>query len=78
MTQVSRLFAKVEIKFGFMETPNVSPSARNCAQAGLAFRYHVDLVLPVATGAQTSRALGYAALAGSAIHWACQVGERRK
>jgi hypothetical protein len=45
------------------------------SSAGLAFQYHVDLVLPVATGAQTSRALGHVVPAGSAIHCARQVGK---
>ena len=51
--------------------------ARRRPQAGLAFRHHVDLVLPVAARAQAGRPFRHAALAGSAVHRAGQIGERR-
>ena len=75
MTQVSPHFAKVEIVFGFMETPNI-PRASGRAQAGVAFRYHVDVILPVATRAQAGRAVRHAALAGPPVYRACQIGQR--
>jgi KUP system potassium uptake protein len=40
MTQVSRLFAKVEIKFGFMETPNVPRALAIARKQG----WHFDIM----------------------------------
>ncbi len=42
--------------------------ARDRAQARLAVRHHVDVVLPVAALAQTGRPFRHAALAGPAVH----------
>ena len=42
--------------------------AGDCAQAWLAVRHHVDVVLPVAPRAEAGRTFGHAALAGPAVH----------
>ena len=77
MTLVSPHFSRVALKFGYMESPNVPEGARHRPQAGLALRHHVDVVLPVAARAQAGRPFRHAALAGSAVHRAGQIGERR-
>ena len=47
------------------------------AQARLAIRHHVDVVLPVAAHAEARRAIRHAALAGPAVHRACPQRQRR-
>ena len=47
------------------------------AQARLAIRHHVDVVLPVAARAQAVGQFGHAALAGPPVHCAGAVGQRR-
>ncbi len=47
-------FSRVVLRFGFMETPNVPQRAGGGAQARLAVRHHVDVVLPVAPAVKRS------------------------
>ena len=54
-----------------------SQGARDRAQARLAIRHHVDVVLPVAPHAAPGAAFGHAALAGPAVHFAGALGQRR-
>ena len=51
--------------------------AGDCAQARLAVRHHVDVVLPVPPCAQARRAFGHAALAGPAVHPPQPICQRR-
>jgi K+ transporter len=60
-----------------METPNVPRALAIARKQGWHFDIMSTSFYLVTTGAKTGRALGHAALAGSAIHWAGQVGERR-
>ena len=52
-------------------------NAGDRAQARLAVRHHVDVVLPVAARAEAGRAFRHAALAGSSVHRAQPHGQRR-
>ena len=54
-----------------------SARARHRAQARLAIRHHVDVVLSVAPRAAAGAAFGHAALAGPAVHHAGALGQRR-
>ncbi len=59
--------------YGSAEHPE---SARDRAQARLAVRHHVDVVLPVAPLAAAGAAFGHAALAGPPVHHAGALGQR--
>ncbi len=74
---VGKTFSRVTLRFGFMETPNVPKATGRRAQARLAVRHHVDVVLPVAPPAQARRSFRHAALAGPAVHRAYPLGQRR-
>ena len=65
---VGETFTRVELRFGFMETPNVPKALAIARKLGWHLRHHVDVVLPVAPLAQAGRAFGHAALAGPAVH----------
>ena len=54
-----------------------SPGAGDRAQARLAVRHHVDVVLLVAPRAQAGAAFGHAALAGPPVHLAGALRQRR-
>ena len=51
-------FMRLVLHFGFMERPNVPKALGGRAQAGLALRHHVDVVLPVAPVGTDRPALG--------------------
>jgi KUP system potassium uptake protein len=74
--QVTRLFAKVEITFGFMETPNIPKALAIRSQAGLEVRHHVHIVLSFAARAQARHALRNAALARPSIYRTSKIRER--
>ncbi len=57
--------------------PERAEGARHRAQARLAIRHHVDLVLPVAALAQAGRPIRHAVLAGSPLHHAHPHRQRR-
>ena len=74
---IGETFSRVTLRFGFMETPNVPKALARRAQARLAVRHHVDLVLPVAAHAEAGGAVRHAALAGPAVHPARAQRQRR-
>ncbi len=74
---VGQTFSRVVLRFGFMETPERAEGLGDRAQARLAVRHHVDVVLPVAPLAQAGRPFRHAALAGPAVHRADPLGQRR-
>ena len=63
---LGKIFTRILIRFGFMETPNIPKAAR--PQARLELRYHVDLVLLVAPVGTARSKIWYAGLAGPAVH----------
>ena len=71
MTQVSRLFAKIKITVGFMETPNIPKALAIARKQG--WQFDIYVFLSVAPGPQTRRALRNAALAGPSIYRACEI-----
>ena len=77
ITPLSKHFSRVALKFGYMEAAQRAEGAGDRAQARLAIRHHVDLVLPVAARAQAVAAVGHAALAGPSVHRAGALGQRR-
>ncbi len=77
ITPLSPHFSRVSLKFGYMEQPNVPKALGDRAQARLAIRHHVDLVLPVAARAQAVGEVGDAGLAGPPVHRSGALGERR-
>ena len=76
MTQVSPLFAKVEIRFGFMETPNIPRALAIARKQGWQFDIMSTSFYLSRRALKPSAAFGHAALAGSVVHRARQVGER--
>ena len=76
MTQISTHFAKVEITFGFMETPNIPRALAIARKQGWRFRHHVDVLLPVPPCAEAGGSIGHASLAGPTLHRAREVRER--
>src|SRR6185312_1088155 len=50
--------------------------ARRRPQARLAVRYHGDVVLRLAAGAETRGAIRDAEMAGPPVYWAFQIGQR--
>ena len=74
---VGATFMRVLLRFGYMETPNIPQALGDRAQARLAIRHHVDVVLLVAPHAAAGAAFGHAALAGPAVHLAGAFGQRR-
>jgi hypothetical protein len=74
METVSDKFAKVRLRFGFMESPNVPKALAIARKLGW---HHVDLVLRVAKGAEAVGAVGHAEVAGSPVYWAVPVRQRR-
>ena len=74
ISPVSQHFMRVALRFGYMETPNVPKALAIARKQGWQFRHHVDVVLPVAAGAETGGAFGHAALAGPAVH---RLGQER-
>ncbi len=68
LEEISKTFAKVTLRFGFMESPNVPKTLAIARKLGWQFDINVDLVLPVAPRAEAGRPFRYAALAGSSFH----------
>ena len=52
MTELSPLFRKVELRFGFMETRNVPKGLAIARKQGWHFDINVDVVFPVPPAAQ--------------------------
>ena len=77
ITPVSQHFSRVALQVRLHGDAERAEGAGDRAQAGLALRHHVDVVLPVAARAQAGGAFGHAALAGPAVHRACQERHRR-
>ena len=65
---ISGKFMRLVLHFGFMETAERAEGLGGRAQARLAIRHHVDVVLPVAPVGETGPALRHAEMAGRALH----------
>jgi len=74
LAPVSQHFMRVALRFGYNGDAQRAEGTCHCAQAGLALRHHVDVVLPVAAGAEAGGAFRHAALAGPAVH---RIGQER-
>ena len=74
---VSQHFMRVRAAVRLHGDAERAEGAGDRPQAGLAVRHHVDVVLPVAAGAETGGAFGHAALAGPAVHRLGQERHRR-
>ena len=77
MEEISETFSKVTLAIWIHGIAQCAESAGDCAQARLAVRHHVDLVLPVAPGAEAGGAFRHAALAGPSVHRAQPHRQRR-
>ena len=75
ITPLSKYFSRVSLKFGYMEAAQRAEGIGGRAQARLAIRHHVDLVLPVAPLVAAFAAVGHAGLAGSPVHRAGAFGQ---
>ena len=75
ITPLSEHFSRVSLKFGYMDAPNVPKALGDRAQARLAIRHHVDLVLSVAAFAAALGVVGHAELAGPSLHRARTLGQ---
>ena len=76
--RLSDSFARVTLRFGFMEEPNVPRALAGVPGQGHGLRRHADLVLPVAPRPAPGAALADAALAGPPLHLARPLSERRQ
>ena len=72
ITPVSPHFSRVALQVRLHGNAERAEGARDRPQARLAVRHHVDVVLPVAARAQAVGPFRHAALAGPAVHRACQ------
>ena len=76
ITPLSKHFSRGVVEVRLHGAAERAQGAGDRAQARLAFRHHVDVVLPVAARAQAVGAIRHAALAGSAVHRAGAFGQR--
>ena len=65
---LGKIFTRILIRFGFMETPNIPKALALARKRGLSFDIMFDLVLLVAASGTPGPKVGDAGLARSAVH----------